>query len=99
MALKVMNLLNRKELLISEKKSLPELTCEPSQKFSASPDPQEFVFFSEKLNYSQLVRLQSKLRFCYSPHRSVTYSHVTSDLSQGNPLISLDSLFNGLTIP
>ncbi|GFX89687.1 hypothetical protein TNCV_3711191 [Trichonephila clavipes] len=26
---------------------------------------------------------QSKLRFCYSPHRSVTYSHVTSDLSHG----------------
>ncbi|GFV92494.1 uncharacterized protein TNCV_1743991 [Trichonephila clavipes] len=80
----VMNLLNRKELTISEKESLPTLTFGSSQKFSASSEPYEF-FFSEKLNFSQLVRLQSKLRFCYSSHRSVTYSHVTSDLSHGNP--------------
>ncbi|GFU41748.1 uncharacterized protein TNCV_4467741 [Trichonephila clavipes] len=38
----VMNLLNRKKLLISEKESLPVLTCGSSQKFSASP---EFVLF------------------------------------------------------
>ncbi|GFS57627.1 uncharacterized protein TNCV_1402561 [Trichonephila clavipes] len=95
----VMNLLNRKEFLISGKESLPALTQGPSQKFSASSEPYEFVFFSEKLKFSQLVRFQSKFRFCYSPHRSVTYSHVTSDLSHGNPEISLDSLFDGLTLP
>ncbi|GFS94778.1 uncharacterized protein TNCV_4456601 [Trichonephila clavipes] len=95
----VMNLLNRTELLISEKDYLLTLTCGSSQKFSASSEPNEFVFFSEKLNFSQLVRLQSKLGFCYSPHRSVTYSYVKSDLSHGNPRISLDSLFHGLTIP
>ncbi|GFW57636.1 uncharacterized protein TNCV_2925551 [Trichonephila clavipes] len=61
----VMNLVNRKVLLISEKESLPALTCGPSQKFSASLELYEFVFISEKLNFSQLVRLQSKLRFCY----------------------------------
>ncbi|GFX54553.1 uncharacterized protein TNCV_792401 [Trichonephila clavipes] len=47
----VINLLNRKELLISEKESLPTLTCRPSQKFSASSEPHEFIFFSEKLNF------------------------------------------------
>ncbi|GFT13252.1 uncharacterized protein TNCV_4077071 [Trichonephila clavipes] len=46
----LMNLLNRKQLLISEKESLPVLTCSPSQKFSAS-EPYEFVLFSEKLNF------------------------------------------------
>ncbi|GFU61499.1 uncharacterized protein TNCV_2287941 [Trichonephila clavipes] len=94
-----MNSLDRKELLIIEKESLPVLTCGPSQKFSASSVPFKFVFFSEKLNFSQLVRLQSKLRFCYSLHRSVTYSHVTSYPSHGNPRISLDSLFDSLTTP
>ncbi|GFU97445.1 uncharacterized protein TNCV_1913001 [Trichonephila clavipes] len=48
-----MNLLNCKELLISEKESLPALTCSPSQKFSASSEPYEFVYFSGKLNFSQ----------------------------------------------
>ncbi|GFU61839.1 uncharacterized protein TNCV_4564841 [Trichonephila clavipes] len=86
----IMNLLNREELLISEKESLPTLTCGPSQKFSASSEPYEFVSFSEKMNFSQLVRHQSKLRFCYSLHRSVTYFHVTNDLSHGSPRISLD---------
>ncbi|GFW40204.1 uncharacterized protein TNCV_5118871 [Trichonephila clavipes] len=52
-ALGVLNLLNRKELLISEKKSFPALTCGPSQKFSASSQPYELVFFSEKLNFSR----------------------------------------------
>ncbi|GFT10099.1 RNase H domain-containing protein [Trichonephila clavipes] len=42
--LAVMNLLNRKALLINEKESLPALTCCPSQKFSASSEPYEFVF-------------------------------------------------------
>ncbi|GBM21794.1 hypothetical protein AVEN_29234-1 [Araneus ventricosus] len=93
-----MSLLDGKELLINEKESLPALTCGQSQKFSASLEPHEFVFFSEKLNYLELVRLQSKLCFCHSPHRSVTYSHVTSDLSHGNPRISLNLLFDGLTI-
>ncbi|GFT99536.1 uncharacterized protein TNCV_3239721 [Trichonephila clavipes] len=92
----VTNLLNCKELLISEKESLPALTCRTSQKFSASSKRYEFIFFSEKLNFLQLVRLQSKLSFCYSPHRSVTYSHVPSDLSHGNLRISLNSLFDGL---
>ncbi|GFT54003.1 uncharacterized protein TNCV_153641 [Trichonephila clavipes] len=80
--LRVMNLLTRKELLISEKESLPVLTCGPSQK-SASSEPYAFAFFNDKLNFSQLVRLQFNLLFCYSPHRSVTYSHVTkpSDFS------------------
>ncbi|GFU21757.1 uncharacterized protein TNCV_3123471 [Trichonephila clavipes] len=95
----VIKLLNRKELLINEKESLPALTFGPSQKFSASSEPYEFVFFSEKLYFSQLVRLQFKLHFCYPPHRSVTYAHVTSDLSHRNPRLSLDSLFDGLTIP
>ncbi|GFU71510.1 hypothetical protein TNCV_1819921 [Trichonephila clavipes] len=48
-----MNLFIRKELLISEKDSLQGLTCGPSQKFSASSEPYEFVFFSEKLNFSR----------------------------------------------
>ncbi|GFS84127.1 uncharacterized protein TNCV_2365121 [Trichonephila clavipes] len=69
-----MNLLKCKKLLISEKESLPTLTCGSSQKVSASSDPYKFVFFSEKLNFSKVVRLQSKLRFFYSPHRSVNYS-------------------------
>ncbi|GBN26909.1 hypothetical protein AVEN_170184-1 [Araneus ventricosus] len=59
----VMSLLDGKELLISEKESLPALTCGPSQKFSASLEPHEFVLFSEKLNVLELVRLQSKLCF------------------------------------
>ncbi|GFW22098.1 uncharacterized protein TNCV_1632291 [Trichonephila clavipes] len=42
----VMNLLNRKELLISEKESLPALTCGPSQKLSASPELVPWVLFS-----------------------------------------------------
>ncbi|GFX61351.1 transposable element Tcb1 transposase [Trichonephila clavipes] len=37
----VINLLNRKELLVSKKESLPALTSSPSQKFSASSE-QEF---------------------------------------------------------
>ncbi|GFW37117.1 uncharacterized protein TNCV_5020151 [Trichonephila clavipes] len=53
-----MNLLKRKDLIISEKESLPALTSGPSQKFSASSEPYEFVFFSEKLNFSQLNRLR-----------------------------------------
>ncbi|GFU41759.1 uncharacterized protein TNCV_894201 [Trichonephila clavipes] len=83
----VMNLLNRKKLLISEKESLPVLTCGSSQKFSASP---EFVLFSEKLNFSQLIGLQSKPCFCYSHHQSVSYFHLKGNLSHGNPRISLD---------
>ncbi|GFW76418.1 uncharacterized protein TNCV_1581971 [Trichonephila clavipes] len=67
----VMNLLNPNELLISEKESLPVVFSEHY----------EFNFFSEELKFSQLVRLQSKLRFCYSPVRYVTYSRVKSDLS------------------
>ncbi|GFX20426.1 uncharacterized protein TNCV_3487841 [Trichonephila clavipes] len=51
----VMNLLNCKELLIGDKESLPTMTCGPSRKFSASSEPYELVFFSEKLNFSQLV--------------------------------------------
>ncbi|GFX10370.1 uncharacterized protein TNCV_1867651 [Trichonephila clavipes] len=94
-ALGVMNLLNRKEFLMSEKESLPSLTCGPSEKFSASSEPYEFVFFSAKLIFSHLLRLEFKLRFCYSSHRSVTYSHVNSDLSHGNSQISLDSFFDG----
>ncbi|GBN10606.1 hypothetical protein AVEN_232510-1 [Araneus ventricosus] len=95
----VVSLLDGKGLLISEKESLPAaLTCSPSQKFSASLEPHEFTVFSEKLNFLELVRLQSKLCFCHSQHRSVTYSHVTSDLSHGNPRISLNSLFDGFTI-
>ncbi|GBM45341.1 hypothetical protein AVEN_172960-1 [Araneus ventricosus] len=94
----VMSLLDGKELLISEKESLPALTCAPSQKFSASLELHEFVYFSEKLNFLEHVRLQSKLCFCHSPYRLVTYSHVTSDLSHGNPRISLNSLFDGFTI-
>ncbi|GFV66435.1 uncharacterized protein TNCV_3509091 [Trichonephila clavipes] len=85
--------------IISEKESLLALICGPFQKFSLPLELYEFVFFSEKLNFSQLVRFQSKLRFCYSPHPSVAYSHLTSDMSHGNPRISLDSLFDGLTIP
>ncbi|GFW00843.1 uncharacterized protein TNCV_1760811 [Trichonephila clavipes] len=89
----VMNWLNRKQLHISANESLPMLTWSPSQNFSASSEPYKFLFFfSEKLNFSQLVRLQYKLRFCYSPHLSVTFPHVTSDLSDGNPQTSLDSL-------
>ncbi|GFV90159.1 uncharacterized protein TNCV_4378751 [Trichonephila clavipes] len=95
----VMNLLNRKELLISEKESLPAPLAAPSQKFSISSEPHEFVFCSDGLNSTQLVRLQSKLPFCYSPHQSVFCSHATSDLSHGNLRISLDSLFDSLTIP
>ncbi|GFV45939.1 uncharacterized protein TNCV_1977751 [Trichonephila clavipes] len=38
----VINLLNCKELLISEKESFPALTCGLSQKFSASPEPIAF---------------------------------------------------------
>ncbi|GFV72603.1 uncharacterized protein TNCV_4937791 [Trichonephila clavipes] len=87
-----MIVLSRTELLIIEKESLPVVPCGPFQKFSETSEPFEFVFFSEKLNFSQLVRLQSKLRFCFSPHRSFTYSHTTSDLSHGNSRISLDSL-------
>ncbi|GFU62212.1 uncharacterized protein TNCV_2474431 [Trichonephila clavipes] len=81
----VMSLLNHKKLLISEKESLPALICGPSEKFSASPELYEFVclFFSEKLDFPQLVRLQSKLRFFYLLHRSVAYSLVTSNLSRG----------------
>ncbi|GBN26347.1 hypothetical protein AVEN_233383-1 [Araneus ventricosus] len=57
----VMSLLDGKELLISEKESLPVLTYGLSQKFSASLEPHEFVFFSEKLNFLELVRLQSAI--------------------------------------
>ncbi|GFU58404.1 eye-specific diacylglycerol kinase [Trichonephila clavipes] len=35
----IMNLLKRKQLLISEKESLPELNCPPFQKFSTSSEP------------------------------------------------------------
>ncbi|GFT67349.1 uncharacterized protein TNCV_2360071 [Trichonephila clavipes] len=79
----VMYLLNRQELLLIEKEFLPTLTFGPSQKSSSSSVLCEFFFFffSKKLKFSQLA---TKLRFCYSPHRSVTYSHVTSDLSHGN---------------
>ncbi|GFT28473.1 uncharacterized protein TNCV_428871 [Trichonephila clavipes] len=49
----VINFLDRKELLISEKESLPAQTCTPSQRFSASSEPYKFVFFSEKLDFSQ----------------------------------------------
>ncbi|GFW37654.1 uncharacterized protein TNCV_415401 [Trichonephila clavipes] len=42
-------LLNRKELLISEKKSLSALTCVPTQKFWTSSKPYELVFFNAKL--------------------------------------------------
>ncbi|GBO40663.1 hypothetical protein AVEN_57258-1 [Araneus ventricosus] len=52
----VMSLLDGKELLISEKESLPALTCGPSQKFSASLEPHKFVSFSEKLNFLELER-------------------------------------------
>ncbi|GFT22064.1 uncharacterized protein TNCV_3271251 [Trichonephila clavipes] len=94
----VMNLLNRKGLLISEKESVPMLSCGTSQKFSASLEPYELVFLSEKLNFLQLAMFKSKLRFCYSPYQSVTYSHVTSDLSHRNSRISLDSLFDFLMV-
>ncbi|GFT28422.1 uncharacterized protein TNCV_428411 [Trichonephila clavipes] len=57
--MRVMNLLKRKELLIIDKESLPVLTCGPSQKFSTSSEPYEFLFFSENLNFSQLVRFHS----------------------------------------
>ncbi|GFT21065.1 transposable element Tcb2 transposase [Trichonephila clavipes] len=40
-----MNLLNREELLISEKESIPAINCGPSQKFSAPSEPYELVFF------------------------------------------------------
>ncbi|GFU08229.1 uncharacterized protein TNCV_3766661 [Trichonephila clavipes] len=96
-ALEVMNLLNRKELLIGKKESHPALTCCLSQKSSASSEPYEFVFFSEKLNFSPLVRLHSKLPFCFSPPPAVTYCLITSN--HGNPWISLDSLFDGFADP
>ncbi|GBM13760.1 hypothetical protein AVEN_90022-1 [Araneus ventricosus] len=89
----VMSLLDSEELLINGKESLPVLTCGLSQKFSASLELHEFVFFSEKWKFLELVRIQPKLCFCHSPHRSVTYSHVTSDLPHGSPLISLNSRF------
>ncbi|GBM81380.1 hypothetical protein AVEN_167360-1 [Araneus ventricosus] len=47
----VMSLLDGRKLRISEKESLPELTCGQSQKFSASLEPHELVFFNEKLNF------------------------------------------------
>ncbi|GFX33062.1 hypothetical protein TNCV_5042301 [Trichonephila clavipes] len=40
-----MNLLSRKELLISEKESLPTWTCGLSQKFSSSWEPYTSLFF------------------------------------------------------
>ncbi|GFU79242.1 hypothetical protein TNCV_2137651 [Trichonephila clavipes] len=63
-----MNLFDRKELLAIEKESLPVLTCDPSQKFSASLKPCEFFFvclfcFCEILNFSQLAQHQPKLLF------------------------------------
>ncbi|GBM13761.1 hypothetical protein AVEN_90023-1 [Araneus ventricosus] len=64
----VMSLLDGEELLISEKESLPALTCSPSKKFSASLESHEFVFFNENMNFLELLRLQSKLCFCHSPH-------------------------------
>ncbi|GFS65734.1 hypothetical protein TNCV_3853771 [Trichonephila clavipes] len=62
----VIILLNCKTLPIIEKESLPVLIYGSSQKLSASLEPYEFVVFSEKLNFSQLVKLQSNIRFCYS---------------------------------
>ncbi|GFU13226.1 uncharacterized protein TNCV_2965891 [Trichonephila clavipes] len=93
-----MNLLNGKELLVIEKESLSADLWPLSKVFSIFEAVRVF-FFSEKMNFSLLVRLQSKLHFCYSPYQSVIYSKVTSDLSHGNPRVSLDSIFDGLTIP
>ncbi|GFT17938.1 uncharacterized protein TNCV_4910951 [Trichonephila clavipes] len=95
----VMNLLDRKELLVSVKESLPTLTCGPVSKvfgiFGA------VFFFNEKLNFRQLVRLQFKLRFCYSPHRSVAYISMSRAICFMETLGFLCTRFfrDGPTIP
>ncbi|GFU76551.1 hypothetical protein TNCV_1940391 [Trichonephila clavipes] len=79
-----MILLKRKELLISEKESLSEPTCDPSQKLSAFSEPYEF-FSNKKLNLLQLVatanRIALSTRIPLSPELAGPIQQLTASSS------------------
>ncbi|GFV40938.1 hypothetical protein TNCV_2665291 [Trichonephila clavipes] len=64
----VMNLLKREEFFILEKESLLYADLRPVSKVFSIFGGVRVFFFSERLDFSQLASLQSKLRFCFSPH-------------------------------
>ena len=88
----VVGLFYGEQFLVCEQNRLPPAFGGPLFEEAASLQPLNFVFISEKLHSSELVRLQVEIIFGYSSHGFSVDFDFAGDFPHRDPRITLDPL-------